>query len=265
MNSKKINEWLTLIANIAVVGGIVFLAIELRQNNELLRSESRQALIANDVTSLTANIDNADVFALYLSGAPLSAEDQLRLSFMYMLDLRNREFEYFQYKNGLLDEETWLAYRNVILINHSAGHGRTWWDEIGKNVVDPEFGRLVDEMLVDAEPDRTYELMSTWAGPADDSLSLFAVEITVGPNWDSDKAPNEQAYFQEHSKNLRQLRDAGLIVLGARYSDVGLIIFSAKSADEVHGLMDRDPAMDAGTFQYEVHPFNAFYPGTVRN
>ncbi len=163
MISSKINEWLTLIANVAVVGGILFLAIELRQNNELLRSESRQALVANDLTSLTANLENADVFAKLVSEVELSSEEQLRVSFMYALDLRNREFEYFQYINGLLDEETWLAYRHVILINHSTVLGRKWWDEIGRGIVDPEFARLVEGLLVDAQPDDTYERMATWA------------------------------------------------------------------------------------------------------
>jgi hypothetical protein len=163
MNSSRVNDWLTLIANVAVVGGIVFLAIEIRQNNELLRSESRQALVTNDVTSLAANFENADVFAKFVSGEQMTAEDQLRLSFMFALDLRNREFEYFQYINGLLDEQTWLAYRHVIMINHSTGLGRKWWDEIGRGIVDPEFARLVDELLVDAEPDETYKRMATWA------------------------------------------------------------------------------------------------------
>ena len=155
MNSSKINDWLTLVANIAVVGGIVFLAIEVRQNNELLRSESRQALVTNDVASLAANFQNADVFAKLVSESEMSAEDQLRLSFMFALDLRNREFEYVQYINGLLDEQTWLAYRHVILINHSAGLGRTWWNEVGRGIVDPDFAKLVDELLVDAQPDDT--------------------------------------------------------------------------------------------------------------
>ena len=163
MNSSKINDWLTLVANIAVVGGIVFLAIEISQNNELLRSESRQALVANDVASLTANFQNADVFAKLVSESEMSAEDQLRLSFMYAIDLRNREFEYFQYTNGLLDEQTWLAYRHVILVNHSAGLGRSWWDEIGRGIVDPEFAKLVDELLVNANADDTYKRMATWA------------------------------------------------------------------------------------------------------
>jgi hypothetical protein len=57
------------------------------------------------------------------------------MSVMLALDLRNREFEYFQYTDGLLDEQTWLAYRHVILINHSTGRGRVWWDEIGREIV----------------------------------------------------------------------------------------------------------------------------------
>ena len=163
MNTDVLNRWLTLVANLAVVGGIVFLAIEIRQNNELLRSESRQALVMNDVTSLAANFQNADVFSKLVSGGDMSAEDQLRLSFMYTIDLRNREFEYFQYTNGLLDEQTWLAYRHVLLINHSAGLGRKWWDEVGRSIVDPEFADLVNELLVDAEADETYKRMATWA------------------------------------------------------------------------------------------------------
>ena len=163
VNNSKINDWLTFIANVAVVGGIIFLAIELHQNNELLRSESRQTLVANDVTSLTSNIDNADVFAKLVSAGDLSAEDQLRLSFTYTLDLRNREFEYFQYVNGLLDEESWLSYRHVIVINHSKGRGRLWWNEIGRGIVDPEFAKLVDELLENSQPDDTYERMATWA------------------------------------------------------------------------------------------------------
>ena len=163
ITSTKVNDWLTLIANVAVVGGIVFLAVEISQNNELLRSESRQALVANDLLSLTQGVENADVYVKLVSDKELSAEEQLRLSFIFALDMRNREFEYFQYVNGLLDEETWLAYRHVILINHSVGRGRVWWNEIGRGIVDPEFAKLVEELLMNAEPDETYKRMATWA------------------------------------------------------------------------------------------------------
>ena len=98
---------------------------------------------------------------------------------------------------------------------------------------------------------------------SNDPRQFFAVEIKVGPNWDSAKPASEQAFFKEHSENLKHLRDTGHIIMGARYSDIGLIVFSATSADEVRELMDRDPSMAAGTFSYRVHAMNVFYPGNV--
>lgn len=96
-----------------------------------------------------------------------------------------------------------------------------------------------------------------------DTRAWFAVEINVGPGWDASISPYEQAYFSEHSAHLKELRSAGHIVMGARYSDVGLLVFAAHSAEEISNLMDKDPAMQAGTFSYEIYPMNVFYPGFV--
>ena len=93
---------------------------------------------------------------------------------------------------------------------------------------------------------------------------LFAVEIKTGPNWDPAKPPNEQIYFRDHSAHLKKLRDAGHIVMGARYSDKGLLVVSASSASEVKMMIELDPSMAAGTFKFEVHDFNVFYPGTLQ-
>lgn len=92
---------------------------------------------------------------------------------------------------------------------------------------------------------------------------LFVIEITVGPTWDSSRPPNAQPFFREHSANLRRLRDSGQLVVGARYSDKGLVVVRAGSLEEVHEMMAHDPSIEAGTFKYDVHPFAVFYPGSV--
>lgn len=101
------------------------------------------------------------------------------------------------------------------------------------------------------------------ARPAPAEPHLFAIEITVGPGWDSSRPPNAQAFFAEHSANLRRLRESGQLVMGARYSDKGLIVVRAGSPDEVHAMMAQDPSIEAGTFRYAVHPFAVFYPGSI--
>lgn len=93
---------------------------------------------------------------------------------------------------------------------------------------------------------------------------LFAVEVKVGPKWDHARPPHEQALFREHSAHLRRMREAGVLVVGARYSNIGLVIVSASTAADVRAWMDQDPSMAAGTFSYEVHPFNVFYGGELK-
>ena len=92
---------------------------------------------------------------------------------------------------------------------------------------------------------------------------LFAVEIRTGPKWDASLSPQQQAYFREHSANLRLLREAGRLVLGARYADKRLVILAATSAEQARALMDQDPAIMHGTFVYELNEFNVFYAGNV--
>jgi uncharacterized protein YciI len=97
-----------------------------------------------------------------------------------------------------------------------------------------------------------------------DTLPLFAVQVKTGDKWDASKPPHEQALFREHSANLKRLRDAGHLIMGARYADIGLIILAAESESQARAMMDADPSFAAGTFRYEVHRLNVFYPGTVR-
>ena len=105
----------------------------------------------------------------------------------------------------------------------------------------------------------------TPAAVESEALPLFAVEVRVGPKWDHSKKPHEQALFREHSANLKVLREAGRLIVGARYSDVGLLILQAETEEEARALIDADPSIAAGTFTYQIHPFNVFYPGTLKS
>jgi hypothetical protein len=99
--------------------------------------------------------------------------------------------------------------------------------------------------------------------PPPAATKLFAVEFRTGPAWDTALKPHEQPHFNDHSANLKRLRDAGMILLGARYSDKGFLVFSAVSEAAVRAEIDPDPTVKAGVFAYEVHAFNVFYPGCV--
>jgi len=95
------------------------------------------------------------------------------------------------------------------------------------------------------------------------NLPLFAVEIKVGSKWDQSKLPQDQKYFREHSANLKRLRDAGNLIMGARYSDKGLVILAAQTEEEARAMLDVDPSIKGEVFKYELHPFVVFYSGSL--
>jgi uncharacterized protein YciI len=92
---------------------------------------------------------------------------------------------------------------------------------------------------------------------------MFAVEFRTGSSWDTGKPPHEQRFFRDHSANLKRLRDEGRLVLGARYSDKGLVVLAAASESEARSLIDVDPSVQYKVFVYEIHPMNVFYSGCL--
>ncbi len=49
---SKFNERLTLVANLAVVAGVIFLGAEMRQNTEAIRAQTRDSITEKQMTWL---------------------------------------------------------------------------------------------------------------------------------------------------------------------------------------------------------------------
>lgn len=93
--------------------------------------------------------------------------------------------------------------------------------------------------------------------------SHFIALYTLGENWDTQKPPNEQTHFKEHSAFLKKLRDEETIAIGARYSEVGMIVFKAEDLNAAKALITSDIAIKNNLFNVEVHTFSPFYKGCI--
>jgi len=98
---------------------------------------------------------------------------------------------------------------------------------------------------------------------SEEQKSHFVALYTVGSLWDMDKNPDEQSYFKEHSAFLSKLRKENAIVMGARYSDTGMIVLQAADLESAKNLLFEDIALQNQLFNVEVHPFNVFYKGCI--
>lgn len=92
---------------------------------------------------------------------------------------------------------------------------------------------------------------------------LFIAIFSLGPSWQANKPAHEQAYFNEHSANLKKLRAEKKILVGARYSDKGLIIIAAANEQEARAMVEHDPMVANKVFNLELHQFTPFYKGCI--
>ncbi len=97
--------------------------------------------------------------------------------------------------------------------------------------------------------------------PVAEVQKLYAVEFRTGPAWKPGLVPPAQPYFKEHSANLQRLRSEGVLVAGARYGEVGLVVLRATSLAAAESQIVQDPAVVHGLFSYQLNEMLVFYPG----
>ena len=61
MNISAINEGVSLIANIGVIGSIVFLGLEMQQNTAMMQSQTRNSIVENQLSFYERGIENPEL------------------------------------------------------------------------------------------------------------------------------------------------------------------------------------------------------------
>ena len=150
--SQKIqsaNQWVTLIANLAVLAGILVFVYELRQTQLSLQSGAYQSRSFQAYDFHWSMSERPDVDILFLSIVDdLSIIDSLdsedlsiitNISSMTMIDADN---EHYQYQNGFLDED---FYRAVTIPEIQVF--APIWRKLGVTENRADFRELVDGIL----------------------------------------------------------------------------------------------------------------------
>jgi hypothetical protein len=116
-----------IIGVIVVTVTLIYLAVQVRQGAELLRSESRQAQVANDQEGVYKFVEHPELGRIFSQKETPSADEKVRLQFWLIGQMRAREHEWLQYRTGALDEETWLSYRGVIYFLLGTERAKALW------------------------------------------------------------------------------------------------------------------------------------------
>lgn len=131
MVTTDLDKWLTLVANGAVLAGLILVAYEVRQNADLMRVQINQAradaaMLSNQQTFESAYIPK--ILIKVQQGHELSDEEFLRYVTYFRAQNRNQENVLIQFREGMLGEHIPRSIEDFIgqFIDGSDYSQRAW-------------------------------------------------------------------------------------------------------------------------------------------
>ena len=149
MKNIELRQAISTVANIGVIAGIVFLAFELRQNNELLTSQARSNLVSGRATYQEYIVTNAGGIAdiiIKVRQSELSDAERFQLAVHWDLVLNNWASMYQEVASGPL-HETDIPIGSLARAFRSNPDLRETWD-VRKVDYSAEFVRFVDDVVL---------------------------------------------------------------------------------------------------------------------
>jgi hypothetical protein len=145
--SSRLVQWLGIVADLAVLGGILFLGIELRQNASIVRAQTRAAISDESSDHLLRGAESPELMELINTaeaGEPLTAPEAARVNVFYQSRLRRWENIHYQYRHGLYSESefagqraAWVrALRSVPFKEHFMSHRSEYAEELATELDD---------------------------------------------------------------------------------------------------------------------------------
>lgn len=144
MNLEKTAAIGELVSSVAIVLTLGYLAVQTQQTNNAMRANSREATMLADVTLLSASLGSPEL----MSGSNPAVDPATQYLRAYM---RIREFAWFQYENGILDDSSWGSYMSpTVRILRTEG-GQDFWART-QSEFDTRFVAHVDQLLAEDAP-----------------------------------------------------------------------------------------------------------------
>ncbi len=102
----KVSDWINLLSSIAVIMGIIFLGMEVRQNTNMMRSQTRDSISAKQMMFsewVTNEMALAVTIAKVNAGVPLEPGERVMQAYFMAGNWREWENSYYQFQQGLFD------------------------------------------------------------------------------------------------------------------------------------------------------------------
>ena len=130
---QDFNQWLTLIANFAVVGGLVFLALEVRHNTKVAQTQIHTELMSlgHETHNWKLEPQFAEVVVKANNDyASLTPAEQVQFN-TYVFELLNLwEHAMGTHSRGLMSDSYWEAWNDTFHPEMKSEAWRTHWNNV---------------------------------------------------------------------------------------------------------------------------------------
>jgi len=159
--------WSQVISSIAVLITLIFLIVQLKQNTDAIKANTRHTIITTDLHGISDGIEHPTIeHSMYKR--ELTEHEKIQLEWWLIGLCRSREHQWFQYRHGSLDRRTWQANMSALGRNLSFPRTRGWWNLVSYSYFDHGFVEEINRYL------ERFPVIRDWVHPFDriDTASL---------------------------------------------------------------------------------------------
>jgi len=145
-----------IVGALAVVLTLVYLAVQVKHSKKALDANTK-AIRGQVISDVTRNVQ--DHMMMIVQGQDLittvkimATEEELDPDNALLLDMLltavfvARQNEYFQWKQGLLEDSVFRSLHHITFTILGTPSGRFWWQHEGSKLVAPEFVKFVEQL-----------------------------------------------------------------------------------------------------------------------
>ncbi len=147
MSISDIGSIANIFSAFAVLATLIYLSRQVRQGNMQARSQGRQRMIEQATLELYQWMGDTELRECFAQAAPLSREQQGKMHYFLLSAMRQRETEWFMFRDGAMAEDVYRAYHEVVGLHLGTPRTRRWWRTVGHIGFDPTFVAEVDRRL----------------------------------------------------------------------------------------------------------------------
>ena len=138
------------VGGLAVIATLIYLALQIRQNSNLLRRAAAGSAASGAAASIGLAAQSPENAAIYHKGLvdldSLSPEEQTHFFLLISSQFVEFNFGFTAHRDGAMPEELWKAQWQSAQLYISSAGVRVWWKRVGNRIipVGSDFRNLVE-------------------------------------------------------------------------------------------------------------------------